>query len=551
MNQPLTMPTDQLRPGGEREAASGLRSRAALRAANDTRPAPIDARGKIAVITGANAGIGYQAARQLAAAGATIVLACRHPGRMAEAARAIRKESPNAVIDEVSIDLGSFRSIRAAASAIIEGHPQVDILINNAGVIGEPGWRTLDGFETCFGINHLGHFALTGLLLDKLIAAADARIVTVSSTAHRAARLNPQEWPNPQNPNIYHAYAASKLANLLFAYHLHSLIAATGAPMRSIACHPGWAATRLLSPRPRSAKHRASVAALQAIGAIIAQPAEDGAQPLLRAATADVPSGVYLGPSRWWRTRGPATIEKSSANSQDAQAGRLLWDLSAELCGVDYASLAGSAAAGLTPDLPGDHGTSEQRKAPKQPDVRPEPLVLPDGEVLTVRPSTAADVGAVEQLHRNCSNRSRHQRYMGGSSPTPEKLRRLLDPPQGLTLLVTEDRSEHGKPIIAVANLIAQGADAEISLLVRDDWQQRGIGTGLLRHLLDYAEKSGKRAAVMHIQSQNTPMLRTVARLGRRSEVKREGPVASLRIPLTAASNSREGAKAERRAASK
>src|SRR4051812_48197046 len=114
------MPTDQPRPGGDREAASGLRSRAALRASNDIRQAPIDARGKIAVITGANAGIGYQAARQLAAAGATVVLACRHPGRMAEAARAIRKECPNALIDEVSIDLGSLRSIRAAASAIIE-----------------------------------------------------------------------------------------------------------------------------------------------------------------------------------------------------------------------------------------------------------------------------------------------------------------------------------------------------------------------------------------------------------------------------------------------
>ncbi|MEV1319383.1 oxidoreductase [Micromonospora arborensis] len=354
MNQPLTMPTDQPRPGGEREAATGLRSRAALRAANGTRHAPIDARGKTAVITGANAGIGYQAARQLAAAGATVVLACRHPGRMADAARAIRNEFPNAAIDEVSIDLGSLRSITAAASIISDSHPHVDILINNAGVIGEPGWRTLDGFESCFGVNHLGHFALTGLLLDKLMAVADARIVTVSSTAHRVARLDPKEWPSPQHPNLYHAYSASKLANLLFAYHLHSLIAAAGVSMCSIACQPGWAATRLLSPRPRSPRHRASVAALQAVGAIIAQPAEDGAQPLLRAATGDVPSGVYLGPSRWWRTRGPATIEESSANSHNAQAGRLLWDLSVELCGVDYSSLVGSAEAGPTPDLPGD-----------------------------------------------------------------------------------------------------------------------------------------------------------------------------------------------------
>jgi NAD(P)-dependent dehydrogenase (short-subunit alcohol dehydrogenase family) len=333
-----------------------------VRAANNTRQAPIDARGKTAVITGANAGIGYQAARQLAAAGATVVLACRHPGRMADAARAIRNEHPNAAIDEVSVDLGSLRSIRVAASTITDNHPHIDILINNAGVIGEPGWRTLDGFESCFGINHLGHFALTGLLLHKLIAAAHARIVTVSSTAHRVARLNPQEWPSPDNPNIYHAYAASKLANLLFAYHLHRLITATGLPMRSIACQPGWAATRLLCPRPRSMKHRATVAALRAVGAIIAQPAEEGAQPLLHAATADVPSGLYLGPSRWWRTRGPAAIEESSANSHDAQAGRLLWDLSVELCGVDYSSLEGATAAGPPVDPRRDRGASEQRE---------------------------------------------------------------------------------------------------------------------------------------------------------------------------------------------
>ncbi|MEU7611049.1 GNAT family N-acetyltransferase [Micromonospora sp. NPDC049204] len=116
---------------------------------------------------------------------------------------------------------------------------------------------------------------------------------------------------------------------------------------------------------------------------------------------------------------------------------------------------------------------------------------------------------------------------------------------------MSDDRSEHGQPIIAVANLIAQGVDAEVGLLVREDWQRRGIGTGLLRRLLDYVEKCGKRAVVMHIQSQNTPMLRTVARIGRRSEVKREGSVASLRIPLTVVSNSREGNKAEGRAASK
>ncbi|WP_081636055.1 SDR family NAD(P)-dependent oxidoreductase [Micromonospora sp. CNB394] len=336
VTQPSTTPTDRIQPDGDRRAAPGLDSHAALRANGNAPRPPIDLRGTIAVITGANSGIGFQTARQLAATGATVVLACRHPGRMAEAARAIRSEHAGATIDEVTIDLGSLRSVTAAASIITDRHPHVDILINNAGMIGGPGWRTLDDFEACFGVNHLAHFALTGLLLDRLLAAPEARVVTVSSTAHRVARLDPRAWPNPTIPDIYQAYAASKLANLLFAYHLHSRMAAAGIGMRSIACQPGWAATKLLSSSPRSLGRRASMAALRAAGAIIAQPAEDGAQSLLHASVADVPSGVYLGPSRWWHTRGPVRPQASSTDSRNAQAASLLWDLSIELSGVDF-----------------------------------------------------------------------------------------------------------------------------------------------------------------------------------------------------------------------
>ncbi|MFI0796937.1 oxidoreductase [Micromonospora rubida] len=296
--------------------------------------------GKVAVITGANSGIGYNAARQLAAAGATVVLACRHPGRMADAARAIRNAHPNADIRQVTLDLGSLQSVKAAAHAITNDHPHIDVLINNAGMLGEPGWRTLDGVESCFGVNHLGHFALTGLLLDGLLVATDARIVTVSSTAHRVANLDPMDWPNPRvTTDTFRTYAASKLANLLFAYHLHSRITAAGVAMRSIACQPGWATTKLLSPKAGSVRHRAGVAMLRAIGTIIAQPPEAGARPLLLAATADLASGTYIGPTRWWRTRGPVGLETSSSDSRNAAAARLLWDLSVELAGVDFAQL--------------------------------------------------------------------------------------------------------------------------------------------------------------------------------------------------------------------
>ncbi|TWJ20904.1 oxidoreductase [Micromonospora endolithica] len=532
MTRALTASADRIRRDADRRAASGLRSRAALRAASRGLRSQLDVRGKVAVITGANSGIGFQAARQLAAAGATVVLACRHPGRMAEAARAIRSKHPDAIIDEVAIDLGSLRSVRAAASAIANRHPHVNILINNAGMIGEPGWRTLDGFETCFGVNHLGHFALTGLLLDRLLAAPEARIVTVSSTAHRVAHLNPQDWPNPRVNDIYRAYAASKLANLLFAYHLHRQITAAGVVMRSIACHPGWVATQLLSSKPRSARRRAGVAALRAIGAIVGQEPEDGARPLLLAAAADVPSGTYLGPTRWWRTRGPVGLEQSSADSQNASAARLLWDLSGELSGVEFAQLAAPAVAGHAVQQAEVRNLGELWAASNYWTTEPVSLILPDGAELTVRSATADDTAAVEQLHQRCSSRSRQQRYLGGSTPAPGRLRRLLDPPRGLTLLATAARAEPGQPV-AMANLVAEGDEGEVGLLVRDDWQRRGVGTELLRRLLQYAEDAGYRALVIHTEAQNTPMLRTVARLNRSITIGRDGSIVRMILPLT------------------
>lgn len=330
----------------DERAVPGPLPRAARPAADDTKRTPGNLQEKTAVVTGANTGLGYQTARQLAAMGATVVLACRHPGRMREAAEAILNELPGAVIGEVTLDLGSLRSVRSAAGQIADTYPRLDILVNNAAVMGVPQWTTLDGFETHFGVNHLGHFAFTGLLLDRLLAAPAGRIVSVSSIAHHAARLDPLDWPNPIKYKPQRAYAASKLANLIYAYELHRRLTVAGSAARSIACHPGWSATQLLHKASRLSGHRLGMTAwLRLLAAIVAQPPEDGARPTLHAASGDVRSGGFVGPTRMWHTRGPAGLDQSSYDSRDVTAARLLWDLSVELTGVSYAALAVDEAA--------------------------------------------------------------------------------------------------------------------------------------------------------------------------------------------------------------
>ncbi|MFD6563017.1 oxidoreductase [Micromonospora profundi] len=534
MNDPTAELDGRTRSVGDERAAPGPSPRAARPATADAEGIPGYAHGKTAVVTGANRGVGYHTARHLAASGATVVLTCRHPGRMADAAQSIRAEFPGAVIDEVAMDLGSLRSVRAAARRISEGYAHVDILINNAGLMGVPEWRTLDGVETHFGVNHLGHFALTGLLLDALLEAPDARIVTVTSPAHRAARLDPTDWPHPRVYNPYSAYAASKLANLLFAYQLHDRITATGAAPRSIACHPGWSATQLVPRTSPATNHRASMAALRVLTAIIGQSPQHGARPSLLAATADVPSGAYLEPTRLWRTRGPAAIGRSSSDSYDSATGRLLWDLSVELSGVDYASLRRSAAVdGRTVLHPESRALGRQWEASNHWAMGQAPLVLPDGTELSVRPAAAEDLAAVVQLHDDCSERSRHQRYLGGSMPSPNRLRRLLEPGRGTTLLaVGGDRAGTDRQVIAMANLVAEGHEAEAALLVRDDWQRRGVGSALLRRLLEQAERNDCSAVLFHAHAQNVPMLRTIARIGRRTSVQRHGSSVTVTLQL-------------------
>ncbi|QIS10845.1 oxidoreductase [Nocardia arthritidis] len=283
-----------------------------------------DQRDRIAVITGANTGLGFETARALAEHGATVVLACRNPDKAERAAQRIA-ETAHATVDTVRLDLASLASIGQAAKEIRARYGRIDLLINNAGVTGRTG-VTDDGFEIQFGTNHLGHFALTGLLLERLVDTPGARIVTVSSIGHRFGRID------AANPAVVRGspYATSKLANLLFAYELGRRLAGTGAI--SLAAHPGGASTevfRYSSPLFRLPN--------LAIARVLGRTSAMGALPTLRAATDPAArSGEYYGPAGLFEIRGYPVPVRSSAGSHDRARQARLWEVSERLTGVRY-----------------------------------------------------------------------------------------------------------------------------------------------------------------------------------------------------------------------
>jgi NAD(P)-dependent dehydrogenase (short-subunit alcohol dehydrogenase family) len=284
--------------------------------------------GRTAVVTGANTGIGFEAVRVLAERGAAVVLACRDPAKAADALRLIRQHA-KAEAATVQLNLASLASVRAAAEELHGNYQQIDILINNAGVMMTPQQRTEDGFELQFGTNHLGHFALTGLLLDRLREVPGSRVVTVSSYGHRLGRMDFGNLQWQHGYNRITAYGRSKLANLLFAYELQRRLAAAGAATESLAAHPGTSRTELTRNLPP----------WMSIGArfMPMQPAAMGAMPMLRAATdPQAHGGEYYGPAGFAENTGPATRVRSSARSHDREAARRLWAESERLTGVVY-----------------------------------------------------------------------------------------------------------------------------------------------------------------------------------------------------------------------
>jgi NAD(P)-dependent dehydrogenase (short-subunit alcohol dehydrogenase family) len=282
---------------------------------------------RVAIITGANTGVGFQTATALASRGAQVVLAVRNVDKGKAAAAKIATTTPGAAVTVQQLDLGSMDSIRSGAAALRANFDRIDLLINNAGVMGTPKSATRDGFELQFGTNYLGHFALTGLLIDRVLAAPNSRIVTVSSAAHRLkARIQFDNLQGERGYNSLGAYALSKLANLLFAYELQRRLADT--TTLSVAAHPGGAKTEL-------ARH--SSAAVRAFNALLLQSASMGALPTLRAATdLQVRGGQYFGPSGFLEARGYPKLVRSSRKSHNRDSQRRLWALSEELTGVAY-----------------------------------------------------------------------------------------------------------------------------------------------------------------------------------------------------------------------
>ncbi|MGB7980530.1 MAG: oxidoreductase [Candidatus Nanopelagicales bacterium] len=296
-----------------------------------------DLTGRTMIVTGANSGIGYEAALALAAHGASLTLAVRDESRGAEAAGRIRAAAaPDTVVEVARLDLADLASVREFAEQWRAEHPDgLDVLVNNAGVMAIPRRETADGFEMQLGTNHLGHFALTGLLVDAL--HPDGRVVSVSSMAHRIGRMNFEDLQSANGYQKWRAYGQSKLANLLFGLELHRRAQACGVPLRSIVVHPGYANTNLQSVGPQMSGSRIGVALMGLVNKVIAQPAHAGAWPTLMGATdPDVPSGVFLGPTQWRGQRGTPGLETPSQAARDVDSAARLWAASTDLTGVTY-----------------------------------------------------------------------------------------------------------------------------------------------------------------------------------------------------------------------
>ncbi|OAQ53393.1 hypothetical protein HTG_07905 [Natrinema mahii] len=295
-----------------------------------------DQSGRTIVITGANSGIGLEATRELARNGARVIMACRSAERGADAADDIRGEIPGADLRVEACDLGDLASVRDFAARL---EAEIDVLVNNAGVMAIPRSETADGFETQFGVNHLGHFALTGLLLENLHIheEPDSRIVTVSSGVHERGRIDFDDLQHEDDYDKWDAYAQSKLANVLFAYELERRLLTADANAASVAVHPGYANTQLQLRGPEQSGSRLRKAAMTVLNTVAAQSAAMGALPTLYAATApEAEGGAYYGPGGLMNMRGTPERQASSDRSYDEDTARRLWRVSSELTDVTY-----------------------------------------------------------------------------------------------------------------------------------------------------------------------------------------------------------------------
>jgi NAD(P)-dependent dehydrogenase (short-subunit alcohol dehydrogenase family) len=287
-----------------------------------------DQAGRRAVVTGANSGIGFHTALELARKGARVVVAARSRER-GEAAVA-RMEGD---VELRLLDLADLASVREFAASFDE---PLDLLVNNAGVMALPERRTADGFEMQFGTNHLGHFALTGLLLPRLLASEDPRVVTVSSFMHKTGKIDFDDLQGERDYQRWGQYSQSKLANLLFALELQRRADAAEADLLSVAAHPGYAATNLQYAGPEMEGSRLRKLVMRIGNTVMAQSDANGALPTLYAATQDIPGGAYAGPGGFREQRGAPTLVGMTKDAADPDTARRLWEASEELTGVKF-----------------------------------------------------------------------------------------------------------------------------------------------------------------------------------------------------------------------
>jgi NAD(P)-dependent dehydrogenase (short-subunit alcohol dehydrogenase family) len=296
-----------------------------------------DLSGKTIVVTGGNSGIGYEAALEFARKRADVIIACRDLGKARTAAARISASSPGAKVEVMELNLSSLASVRGFADAFHSRRNALHVLCNNAGVMAIPYRLTADGFEMQFGTNHLGHFALTGLMLDRLLATEGGRVVNVSSTSHRMGkiRFDDLQWQNGYRK--WRAYGQSKLANLLFTFELQRRADAAGAKLLSVACHPGYAATNLQAAGPRMSGSSMMESLFSVGNSLFAQSAAMGALPTEYAAVApDVHGGDYIGPDGIAEMWGHPVNVGCSAAARDTAAAARLWEVSEQLTKVHY-----------------------------------------------------------------------------------------------------------------------------------------------------------------------------------------------------------------------
>lgn len=292
-----------------------------------------DQSGRVFLITGANSGLGLEATKALVAKGARVIAGCRNEGK---AKSALALTGPGEV-DIRRLDLGDLSSVRDFAAGVSADYPSIDVLMNNAGVMAVPRSETVDGFEQQLGVNHLGHFALTGLLMPSVLAATNGRVVTVSSSAHRMGTMNFDDLHGRDGYQRWSAYGQSKLANLLFTLELQRRLSSAGVAAIALTAHPGYAATNLQFAHADATGSGLEKRVMGVVNKVLAQPAEAGAWPQLYASVAPgLVGGEFIGPGGLFESRGHPKVVQPNSKAKDVASAERLWEVSTEATGVEF-----------------------------------------------------------------------------------------------------------------------------------------------------------------------------------------------------------------------